>query len=76
MKKRGYKQAVNAVPISEIDRLINEYVHSQRDRKVLKLALLNNLSYTQIAGRLDMEISSRTVQEVMNRWMPAILEHL
>lgn len=76
MKKRGYKEAVHSVPSTEIDRIINEYVHSQRDRKVIKLALLNNLSYTQIAGRLELEISSRTVQAVMNRWMPVILDHL
>lgn len=76
MKKRGYKEAVRGIETERIEKLIDAYVHSQRDRKVLRLSLIHNVSYTRIAARLDLEISSRSVQEIMNRWMPVILDHL
>ena len=76
MTKRGYKEMMVGVENKRIEEIIDDYVHSHRDRKVLKLSLMHNVSYTNIAGRLDMNVSSRTVQTIMNRWMPVIMEHL
>lgn len=76
MKKHDYKGRVRGLERAKIEQMIDAYVLSQRDRKVIKLALLNDISYTNIAGRLDLEVSSRTIQEIMNRWMPIIMEHL
>ena len=76
MKKRGYKEAMRGVESARIEAIIDAYVHSQRDRKVLKLSLLHDISYTRISQRLDLQVSSRTVQEILNRWAPVILEHL
>lgn len=76
MKKHDYKGRIRGLERAKIEQMIDAYVLSQRDRKVIKLALLNDISYTNIAGRLDLEVSSRTVQEIMNRWMPIIMEHL
>lgn len=76
MKKHDYKGKMRGLERAKIEQMIDAYVLSQRDRKVIKLALLNDISYTNIAGRLDLEVSSRTVQEIMNRWMPIIMEHL
>lgn len=67
---------VAGVERERIERAIDAYVHSGRDRKVLRLSLLNDISYTRISQRMDLEVSSRTVQEIMNRWMPIIMEHL
>lgn len=76
MKKHDYKGRMHGMERAKIEQIIDAYVLSQRDRKVIKLALLNDISYTNIAGRLDLEVSSRTVQAIMNRWMPIIMEHL
>ncbi|MBP3647200.1 MAG: hypothetical protein J6K55_12345 [Clostridia bacterium] len=76
MKKHDYKGRMRGLERAKIEQMIDAYVLNQRDRKVIKLALLNDISYTNIAGRLDLEVSSRTVQEIMNRWMPIIMEHL
>lgn len=76
MKKHDYKGRMRGVESERIERIINAYVHSQRDRQVIRLAVLDDISYTRISQRLDLEVSSRTVQEIMNRWMPVILEHL
>lgn len=76
MTKRGYKEMMVGVENKRIEEIIDDYVHRHRDRKVLKLSLMHNVSYTNIAGRLDLNVSSRTVQTIMNRWMPVIMEHL
>lgn len=76
MTKRGYKEMMVGVENKRIEEIIDDYVHIHRDRKVLKLSLMHNVSYTNIAGRLDLNVSSRTVQTIMNRWMPVIMEHL
>lgn len=76
MKKHDYKGRMRGMERAKIEQIIDAFVLSQRDRKVIKLALLNDISYTNIAGRLDLEVSSRTVQAIMNRWMPIIMEHL
>lgn len=76
MKKHDYKGRMRGVESERIEKIIDAYVHSQRDRQVIRLAVLDDISYTRISQRLDLEVSSRTVQEIMNRWMPVILEHL
>jgi DNA-directed RNA polymerase specialized sigma24 family protein len=76
LTKHDYKGRMVGRTTEEISRLIDAYVHSGRDRAVIRLSLLEGESYTRIAGRLDLEVSSRTVQEIMNRWMPIILDHL
>lgn len=75
MDKIGYKNMVIGISNERIERAINEHVHKLRDRKVLKLCLMHGLSYTEIAGRTDLVVSSRTVQAIMNRWMPIIKDH-
>ena len=76
MNKRGYKEMVRGVESSRISYLIDEYVHNERDREIIKLNLLNGVSYTRIADRIEPWISPRAIQEIMNRWMPVIKEHL
>ena len=76
MNKRGYKEMVRGVENSRISYLIDEYVHNERDREIIKLNLLNGVSYTRIADRIEPWISPRAIQEIMNRWMPVIKEHL
>lgn len=76
MGKRWYKDAVIGVESERIEQLIRSYVHSARDREVVRLALLDDISYTHIADRLELNVSSRNVQEIMNKWAPIILAHL
>lgn len=76
MVKRGYKDMMRGVDSQRISRLIDAYVHSERDREIIRLSLIHGVSYSRIADRLDDFVSPRTVQAVMNRWMPVILEHV
>lgn len=76
MLKRGYRDMMRGVDAETISRAIDAYVHSERDREIVKLCLLNGISYTRIADRLPEWVSPRTIQNVLNRCMPVILEHI
>lgn len=76
MNKRGYKQMVRGVDGERLCRIINDYVHNERDREIIKLNLIHGVSYMHIADRIEPWVSPRTIQEIMNRWMPVIKEHL
>lgn len=76
MKKKDYKGMMVGVDSETINALIDAYVHNDRDREILKLNLLHGISYMRIADQLNPWVSPRWIQEIMNRWMPVILEHL
>ena len=67
---------VHGVQSTHLCRVIDDYVHSDRDREIIKLNLLHGVSYTRIADRLEPWLSPRTIQEIMNRWMPVIMDHI
>lgn len=76
MLKRGYRDMVRGMDAQRVSAIIDAYVHSDRDREIIKLNLLRGVSYTHIADRIEPWVSPRTIQAVMNRWMPIIKEHL
>ena len=76
MNKKGYKNQMDGIESERISQTIDAYVHSAEARKIIKLNLLHDISYTRIADKLENRVSPRTVQNIMNRWMPVIIEHL
>lgn len=67
---------VQGVSRAAVEDIIRGYVHNERDREILRMSLLDGISYTRIADRLEPWLSPRAIQDVMNRWMPVIMEHL
>ena len=59
---------------SEIDRLISEYIHSQRDREVLHLRLVDGLTYEKIADKMDMSV--RQIKNIVYRAEVKLFKHL
>ncbi len=76
MLKRGYKDMVRGLSAYDLEKIVDAYVHSDRDRDIIKMNLVHGISYTRIADRLDPWLSPRAIQNIMNRWMPIIMEHL
>lgn len=76
MMKRGYRDMVRGVDSGRLERIVDDYVKSDRDREIIKLNLLHGVSYTRIADTVEPWVSSRAIQKIMNRWMPVIKEHL
>lgn len=59
---------------SEIDNLINEWIHSERDRQVLHLRLVDGLTYEKIADR--MEMSDRQIKNIVYKAEARLFKHL
>lgn len=59
---------------SEIDHLISEYLHSQRDREVLHLRLVDGLTYEKIADKMDMSV--RQIKNIVYRAEVKLFKHL
>ena len=59
---------------SQIDHLINEYIHSERDRKILHLRLIDGLTYEKIADKMDMSV--RSIKNIVYKTEAKLFKHL
>lgn len=59
---------------SEIERLIDEYIHSERDRAILKRRLIDGAIYEQIAEEMD--IHETTCRRRVYRLQNELFKHL
>ena len=71
---RKIKDAFKHLPSSEIEHLIDEWIHSRRDRNVLKLALLDDLTYEEISGEVSM--STQQVKTITSNGVKDIKMHM
>ena len=62
------------IPNSAIIRAIDEYVHSERDRVIMKRYLCDDISMFDIS--LEMGISFKTVQRAVIKQEPIIFRHI
>lgn len=51
---------------SEMRELIDEHIHSARDRLILKLCYIDGLTHEQIAAHKDVDLSSRRVSTIIS----------
>ena len=59
---------------SEIDNLISEYIHSERDRKILHLRLIDGFTYEKIADKEDMSV--RQIKNIVYRAEAKLFKHI
>lgn len=59
---------------SEISALIDEYVHSERDRKLLKRRLIDGILYERLAEEFDLSV--RQTKAIIYRQQERVLRHL
>jgi len=59
---------------SRISELIDEHIHSERDRKILKRRLIDGICYEPLAEEFDLSVSQvkRIVYKSENRIIPFI----
>jgi DNA-directed RNA polymerase specialized sigma24 family protein len=61
-------------PRSEWERLIDEWVFSERDRRILKLRLLDGLTFEALAEKVDMSV--RQVKNIVYRRERQLYKHV
>ena len=59
---------------SEISEIIDEYVHSERDRALLKRRLIDGLTQERLAEEFDLSV--RQVQRLLYKLQDKVLRHL
>ena len=59
---------------SQIDAAINEWIHSERDRRILHLKLVDGLTYERIAEIMDM--SPKRIQKIVWAAEDRLFKHL
>ena len=55
------------LPNSQIQHLIYEYIHSKRDREIMKYTLIDGQTSEWIAEKYDM--NTRTIQRIIARYL-------
>lgn len=59
---------------SEIQYIIDEWIHSQKDREILHLRLIDGLTIEELAERFDR--SPRQMQRIINRLQTIVFLHI
>ena len=61
-------------PRSEVERLIDEWIFSERDRKILKRRLLDGICFEPLAEEFD--ISVRQIKTIVYKQQERLFKHL
>lgn len=74
------KADLSDVKNSDIANAIDEYIHSERDRKILKLRLIDGLTYSQTVEYLykheNIIISERQVMRIVSKTEEVLFRHI
>lgn len=64
----------DSITNSEIAHLIDEYIHSERDRKILKRRLIDGICYEPLADEMDMSV--RQIKNIVYKAEARLFNHL
>lgn len=57
---------------SEIERRISEHIHSERDRRIMRLRLIDGITYERIAETVEM--SPRYVRALVHKHLDNLIK--
>ena len=72
--ERKGKIDLDNITNSEIEHAIDEWVHSERDRKILKRRLIDGICYEPLAWEFDMSV--RQMKNIVSRAEEKLFKHL
>ena len=64
----------DSYPVSQITLVIEEWVHNERDRKILSRRLKDGLTFDKLAEEFDM--SERQIKNIVYKLQERLSEHL
>ena len=59
---------------SEVSELIDEYIHVERDRNILKARLINGFTYEMLAETFDISVTQ--VKRIVYKGQEQVFRHL
>ena len=66
--------SINDLSRTEIEFLIDEWIHNERDRKILKRRLLDGIIYDKLAEEFDLSV--RHVKQIVYKSEERIFKHV
>ena len=73
-RRRQGKEKVKEYSNSQISGIIDEYIHSERNRKILKRRYVDGITYERIAEEFDLSV--RQVKTIVYRSEQTIIAHV
>ena len=73
-EERKSKKSLDDITNSEIEYAINEWIHSERDRKILKRRLIDGICFEPLAWEFDMSV--RQMKNIVSRAEEILFRHL
>ena len=61
------------ISISEMSRLIDEWIPKERDRRIMKRRMIDGICYEPLAEEFD--LSSRRIKAIVYKWQEVIFRH-
>ena len=61
---------------SQIREIIDEWIHSDRDRLILSLRLIHGKTFEQIAEHKDVDMSDKQVSRIVHKLEEQLFKHL
>ena len=61
---------------SEMEAIIDDFIHSKRDRIILKLAFIDNITHEKIAEHEEVDLTPRQVSNIISKHSIVIMEQL
>ncbi len=68
------KEDFEELSVSQIEYIIDEWIKSEQDRKILKRKLIDGITYEQLAEEFDM--STRGIKYKVYRCKETLLKHI
>ena len=59
---------------SDIDHYIDEYIHSERDRRILKRKLIDGITHEALAEEFDLSVT--TVKTIVRKGIETLLKYI
>lgn len=70
----GNKPDMDDISNSEIAHLIDEWIHSERDRKILKRRLIDGICYEPLADEFGMSV--RQIKDIVYKAETKLFKHI
>lgn len=75
-KNRKRSDGVREYSTDEMSTIIDQYIHHERNRKILKLRYLDGLTYEKIAEHPEIDLTRNQVRNIIYKSQAVLLRHL
>ena len=67
------KQTFAEISNSEMERIIDEWIPHERDRRIMKRRMIDGICYEPLAEEFDLSV--RRVKSIVYKWQDVIFRH-